>query len=128
MEAPSPHLLQVLPTEKGVNLVFIGFTAQDAGNILGDFFRLNGFSLKSGSSITGTYEKGSAGARVALGGFVDRKKYNVSVYSDADQTFAQVFSDMSGMSGSWLGVVRERKGRDEIKSLLQIFLQQFMKR
>lgn len=84
--------------------------------------------MDSGSPISGLYTTGSAGGRAVLGGLANRKKYNVNVWADSTQTYATVESAMTGASGSVLGVVRERKGRDEIKGQLHIFLQQFAKK
>jgi hypothetical protein len=96
--------------------------------MLRDFFMFAGFTLESGTPISGQYTIGSAGGRALLGGLANRKKYNVNVWSDATQTHAQVESAMSGASGSVVGVVRERKGRDEIKGQLHMFMQQFVKK
>jgi len=123
-----PHLSQFIATDKGANLTFVGYSANDAGNILRDFFMFAGFTMESGTPISGLYASGSAGGRVLLGGFSNRKKYSVSVWADATQTYVQVESVMSGASGSVLGVVRERKGRDEIKGQLHMFMQQFAKK
>ena len=84
--------------------------------------------METGTPISGLYTTGSAGGRVLLGGLANRKKYSVSVWADATQTYVQVESVMSGASGSVLGVVRERKGRDEIKGQLHMFMQQFAKK
>jgi len=123
-----PHLSQFIATDRGANLTFIGYSSNDVGNILRDFFMFAGFTMESGTPISGLYTTGSVGGRVLLGGLANRKKYSVSVWADATQTYAQVESAMSGASGSVLGVVRERKGRDEIKGQLHIFMQQFAKK
>lgn len=123
-----PHLSQFIATDKGANLTFVGYSANDAGNILRDFFMFAGFTMESGSPISGLYTTGSAGGRVLLGGFSNRKKYSVSVWADATQTYVQVESVMSGASGGVLGAIRERKGRDETKGQLHMFMQQFAKK
>ena len=123
-----PHLSQFIATDKGANLTFVGYSANDAGNILRDFFMFAGFTMESGTPISGLYTTGSAGGRVLLGGFSNRKKYSVSVWADATQTYVQVESVMSGASGGVLGAVRERTGRDEIKGQLHMFVQQFAKK
>ena len=122
-----PHLSHFLPSEKGANLTFVGFSANDVGNILHDFFLFAGFTMDSGTPMSALYTTGSAAGRVLVGAFADRKKYNVNVWSDATQTYAQIESAMTGASGSIFGVARERKGRDEIKGKLYMFLQQFAK-
>ena len=123
-----PHLSQFIATDKGVNLTFVGYSANAAGNILRDFFMSAGFTMETGTPLSGLYTTGSAGGRVLLGGLSDRKKYSVSVWADATQTYVKVESVMSGASGSVFGVVRERKGRDEIKGQLHMFMQQFAKK
>lgn len=123
-----PYLSQFNATDKGANLTFVGYSTEDVGNILRDFFLFSGFTMESGTPISCLYTTGSAGGRAVLGGLSDRKKYTVSVWADATQTYAKVESAMSGASGSVLGVVRERKGRDQIKNQLHLFLQQFAKK
>lgn len=116
-------LQQVLFTDKGLNISIANAPIQDVANLLAEFFMSRGFILGSGTPLTGVYETGSKGARVALGGFSKRQKYSVNVWGNDNLVNAIVQSEMSGASGSVLGVVRERKGRDEIKLALQYFLQ-----
>jgi hypothetical protein len=116
-------LLRVLPTEKGMEFSFGGMSDLDVGNFLGGFFLSRGFVLGSGSPIAGVYETGSAVGRAVLGGFVKRQKYSLNVWSDPSATHARIHSEMSGASGSVVGVVRERRGRDDIKTDLQWFVQ-----
>ena len=123
MNENRPRLHQLILTDKGVNISIAGAPIQDVSNLLAEFFMSRGFILGSGIPSAGVYETGSKGARVALGGLTKRQKYSVSVWGDANLVNAIIQSEMSGASGSVLGVVRERKGRDEIKSALQYFLQ-----
>jgi len=123
-----PSLQQFIPTEKGANLTFSGFLSLDVSNILADFFISRGFVLGSGSRTTGTYEIGNAAGRALLGGFVNRQKYSVNIFNDANFVYAAVQSEMTGALGSVYGVVRERKGRNEFKSALEFFLRQFVHR
>ena len=118
-----PTLKQLMPTEKGMNISISNTTIENVSNLLAEFFMAKGFVLGSGTITSGVYETGSAGSRVVIGGFAKRQKYSVSILGDASIVNAMVQSEMSGASGSVLGVVRERKGRDEIKSALQFFLQ-----
>ena len=116
-------LLRVLPTEKGMEFSFGGMSDLDVGNFLGGFFLSRGFVLGSGSPIAGVYETGSAVGRAVFGGFVKRQKYSLNVWSDPSATHARIHSEMSGASGSVVGVVRERRGRDDIKTALQWYVQ-----
>ena len=120
-----PRLVQFMPLEKGAIATFSGYSSVDVANIMSDFFISNGFNLDSGTSSVGVYSKGSGASRALLGGFVDRKKYSLKIWIDQSFVNAQIESEMTGASGSVLGVVRERKGRDEIKNSLQFFLQRF---
>jgi len=120
-----PRLVQFMPLEKGAIVTFSGYSTFDVANIMSDFFISNGFNLDSGTSSVGVYSKGSGAGRALLGGFVDRKKYSLRIWVDQSFVNAQIESEMTGASGSVLGVVRERKGRDEIKDSLQFFLQRF---
>ena len=109
-------------------MVFVGYSETDVGNILRDFFLFSGFAMESGVPTSCVYATGSAAGRVVLGGFSNRKKFEVRVWVDATNTLAQVESVMSGASGGLLGVIRERGSRDEFKSRLEVFLQQFAKK
>ena len=127
MTENKPALKQLIPTAKGMSMSFSGFTVEGVSNMLADFFISRGFTLGSGSKQNGVYETGSSGGRAVLGGFVKRQKYSVSVSGDENLSSAMIQSEMSGVSGSVLGVVRERKGREEMKSALQFFLQSVIK-
>jgi len=123
MSRIAPMLLRSMPTDKGMEFSFGGVTDADIANLIAQFFVSRGFTLGSGSPIAGVYETGSAAGRAILGGFVKRQKYSVNIWTDSTATHAIVQSEMSGASGSVVGVVRERRGRDEIKSALQWHVQ-----
>jgi len=126
MTFATPTLLSSAPTDKGLEILFGGASDNFVAGLIGNFFNGRGFVLGSGSPIAGVYETGSAVGRAVLGGFVKRQKYSVNVWTDEHGTHARVHSEMSGASGSIVGVVRERKGRDEVKSALQWYLQSAM--
>lgn len=126
MAFANPTLLRLAPTDKGLEILFGGASDDFVAGLIGNFFNGRGFVLGSGSPIAGVYETGSAVGRAVLGGFVKRQKYSVNVWTDEHGTHARVHSEMSGASGSIVGVVRERKGRDEVKSALQWYLQSTM--
>lgn len=94
--------------------------------LIENVFNGRGLVLGPGSPIAGVYETGSAVGRAVLGGFVKRHKYSVNVCTDEHGTHARVHSEMSGASGSIVGVVRERKERDEVKTSFQWYLQTAM--
>jgi hypothetical protein len=119
-------LLSLAPTDKGLEILFGGVSDGDIASLIGNFFMGRGFVLGSGSPIAGVYETGSAVGRALLGGFVKRQKYSVNIWTDEHGTHARVHSEMSGASGSVVGVVRERRGRDEVKTALQWYLQSTM--
>lgn len=123
MASGNPVLLRLMPTDKGMEFVFGGVDDSYVAGLIGNFFIGRGFILGSGSPIAGVYEAGSAVGRAVLGGFVKRQKYSVNVWSNEFGTHAIVHSEMSGASGSVVGVVRERKGRDDLKSALQWHVQ-----
>jgi hypothetical protein len=123
MSSVQPTLLRVQLTDKGVEFSFVGVYDGDIASLIGHFLLSRGFALGSGSPIAGVYETGSAVSRALVGGLVKRQKYSVNIWTDATATHAIVCSEMSGASGSVLGVVRERKGRDEIKNGLQWHVQ-----
>lgn len=123
MVSGAPSLLQLVPTDRGIDLLFGGVNDSFAADLIGRFFLGRGFVLGSGSPIAGVYETGSAVARAVLGGFVKRQKYSVNIWTNELGTHVKVQSEMSGASGSVVGVVRERKGRDDVKSALQWYVQ-----
>lgn len=120
-----PFIVNSFLTDKGATVSFSGFSSTDVANIMQDFFISCGFHLESGTPTQGTYTKGNSGGRAILGGFVERMKYSVQVWTDQNNVHAKTESTMSGISGSVLGVVRERKGRDEMKKLFENFLLRF---
>lgn len=126
MAFANPTLLRLAPTDQGLEILFGGASDDFVAGLIGNFFNGRGFVLGSGSPIAAVYETGSAVGRAVLGGFVKRQKYSVNVWTDEHGTHARVHSEMSGASGSIVGVVRERKGRDEVKCALQWYLQSTM--
>lgn len=123
MVSGAPSLLQLVPSDRGIDLLFGGVNDSFAADLIGRFFLGRGFVLGSGSPIAGVYETGSAVGRAVLGGFVKRQKYSVNIWTNELGTHVKVHSEMSGASGSVVGVVRERKGRDDVKSALQWHVQ-----
>lgn len=121
-QSPKLSMIQFSPTAKGAEADFTDCSTVDVARLLEQWFIGNGFTLESGTAENGVYGQGSAGLRVVAGGFVKRKKYNVSVGGSGDAIHASVGSAISGASGSLLGVARERSSRKDLTASLQSFL------
>jgi hypothetical protein len=110
------------PTKKGAEITFLDTGADQAASLLATFFSGEGFKLESGTPINGEYGQGSAGGRIAAGGFVKRRKYRILVSPLQQGVQVSLESTMSGWSGSVLGAMREQQGRKEFVAHLQTFL------
>ena len=111
-------------TDVGAAIDFINIGVNDVANLVGGFFTQMGFRLESGSPLQGTFGKGSAAARVAVGAFVTREKYDVKVNQFGSVFRVEISSGMSGMGGGFIGVSREKTARNAFKQSLGLFLQQ----
>jgi hypothetical protein len=111
------------PNDKGADIEFTGSAAEDVRMLLDAFLREDGLKLDKGAPADGVYVSGSALGRIAGGGLVNRRKYNVTVRSTGEgSVHASIASAMSGMSGSVLGVMKERKQRRQFVEKLQAYL------
>jgi hypothetical protein len=111
------------PTDKGAEIDFSGCGAAEVAQLLDAFFQSSGFKLEKGDPMVGTYGSGNSAARVLLGGFVGRRKYDIIVRpGDADTVHAFVTSTMSGAGGGALGVMKERKQRARFVGELKAYL------
>lgn len=115
-------------TDTGAVIEFEGISGNEAGNIIGGFFSQMGYRLESGSSLQAVYGKGSAVARVAVGGLVTREKYSVRVSQFGTVVRVEISSVMSGASGGFIGRSREKSGRNNLKQSLGLFLSQLPRR
>lgn len=111
-------------SDTGAIIEFVRISAQEASNVIAGFFTQLGFRIENGSPMQGTYGKGSAVARVAVGGFVTREKYSVVVQPYGNVIRVQITSSMSGFSGGFIGLSRERNARHNVKHALGMFLNQ----
>ena len=114
--------------DTGATIDFIGISAMESANIVSSFFSQMGFRLESGSAMQGIYGKGSAVARVAVGGFVTREKYSVQVQQSGAVVRVSLSSAMSGFSGGFIGMSREKSARNGFKQSLGMFLNQLSRR
>jgi hypothetical protein len=111
------------PNDKGADVEFTDAAAEDVRMLLDTFLREDGLKLDKGAPADGVYVSGSAIGRIAGGGFANRRKYNVTVRSIGDGSVqASIASAMTGMSGSVLGVMKERKQRRQLIEKLEAYL------
>ena len=111
------------PHDKGVDIDFTECAAEEIRMVLDAFLREDGLTLDGGAPADGMYVSGSALGRIAGGGFVNRRKYHVTVTSMGDGVVhASIVSAMSGVSGGGLGVMKERKQRRRLVEKLQAHL------
>jgi hypothetical protein len=123
----APRVISFTPTKKGAEVDFVGGSREDVANIVERFFFARKFKLEGGDKYSGTYGIGNAVARALAGGLVKRAKYSVQVVDSGMPGSASTVrlilaSEMSGMSGSLLGVQRENKQRKEFVDALQSYL------
>lgn len=129
MQSQQQSIVQnVYYNDTGATIDFVGISAMDAGNIIFGFFSQMGFKIESGSPMQGIYGKGSAAARVAVGGFVTREKYSVQVQQSGAVVRVSLSSAMSGFSGGFIGMSREKSARNSFKQSLGMFLNQLSSR
>lgn len=71
------------------------------------------------------YAKGSAVARVAVGGLAKREKYEVTLIPVSNGVQVRLHSEMSGWGGGIPGKMREKSGRENMKTALSHLVRQF---
>jgi hypothetical protein len=110
-------------TDKGAEIDFGACGTDEVAHLVESFFLSSGFKLEKGDPTVGTYGSGSSAARILAGGFVKRKKYDVSIRPiDVSNVHASVASTMSGAGGGAIGVMKERKQRARFADELKAFL------
>jgi hypothetical protein len=100
-------------------------SASEIAHLIGYFFNSNGFVLEKGTAELGTYALGSQTGRLLGGGLAKRQLYSVVVSPGADFVHVKMQSEMTGWSGSVVGVVREQQGRTAFSAQLQAFLARY---
>ena len=127
-----------VPTKKGAEIDLVGCSPDQAADAVERFFVAREFRLESGNKFNATYGIGSAVGRALAGGLVKRSQYAVAVSESGMSGEARpdlpnqdpnggavrvvVASQMSGMSGSLVGVGREQAQRHEFVSSLKTYL------
>jgi hypothetical protein len=111
------------PTDRGAEIDFAGASVEEVASLLEGFFQGDGFSLENGTRLEGRWGSGSRLGRALGGGLVKRRKYEVKIAPDGDGVHVTLASAMSGLSGSLLGVSKERAQRKEFMARLQAFLE-----
>ena len=91
--------------EDGAQFEMVGMAPDGASAMMHQFMLWCGFGPDGGSPGLANYSKGSAAARVAIGGLLQ--------------------STMSGFGGGIIGRSRENTGRTSMKNALSQFLSQF---
>jgi hypothetical protein len=110
------------PSEKGAEVDFQDCTPEDVAQLADRFLGAIGLNLEDGTVMQGVYGSGSKAGRAIGGGFVKRRKYVVSVSVTEGGVRLSMVSGMSGLSGSVVGLMRERKQRKEFVASLTSFL------
>lgn len=132
------HVEAFVPTDKGVEVDVVGAAPAQVAEAIERFFLTNKFRLESGDSLQGTYGIGSAVGRAIGGGLVKRAKYGVAITqtqqpdpgrpdlpgepTEGQRVHVSIASQMSGASGSLLGVSREKKQRRQFVEDLKGYL------
>ena len=111
--------------EDGAQFEMVGMAPDGASAMMHQFMLWCGFGPDGGSPGLANYSKGSAAARVAIGGMVTREKYSVKVSPSGRGSHVLLQSTMSGFGGGIIGRSRENTGRTSMKNALSQFLSQF---
>jgi hypothetical protein len=81
-----------------------------------------GLSLEQGTTTEGIYGSGSKAGRAIGGGVIKRRKYTVGISVGDGGVRLSMQSAMSGIGGSVIGVIRERKQRRKFVASLRSYL------
>jgi hypothetical protein len=110
------------PSDKGADVDFVDCTTDDVARVAEQFLAGIGLSLEQGTIAQGVYGSGSKAGRAIGGGLVKRRKYLVSISVSDGGVGLSMMSGMSGIGGSLLGVLRERKQRKAFVASLTSYL------
>ncbi len=103
------------------------FPSGNAGTMaawLHEFFCAKGYRLENGTPHSGVYGVGNDTARILLGAFVRRYKFQVDVGTSAGGVWLRVTKGMSGALGGLIGYMAMKRETKRIFESLQVFLQQ----
>jgi hypothetical protein len=106
-------------TKDSQTLVFSGGMVEDIADKAALYLGSRGYHLESGTKAQGVYGRGSAAARVLLGGFAKRMKYNVTIGKEGESVALVVAKGMTGLGGGLWGASQEKKELQTIISGLQ---------
>lgn len=106
-------------TKDSHTLKFSGGTVDDIADKTALFMGARGYHLESGTKTQGVYSRGSAAARLVLGPWSKRAKFNITVGKDDAHVALVVAKGMSGMAGGLVGVSQIKKELQGIVSGLQ---------
>ena len=103
-------------------LTFAPTTEFQVGEWIDNFFKQNGYILKSGTPIHGSYEWGNRTMRVLFGSFVKYFKCNTSneILNDG-AVKVTITRATSGMSGGIIGIGQAKTEFERIATELQSF-------
>ena len=110
------------PSEKGADVEFVDCTADDVVAVAEQFLASVGLSLERGTTAEGIYGSGSRAARAIGGGVIKRRKYAVGISIGDGGVRLSMQSAMSGIGGSLIGVIRERRQRKKFVANLRSYL------
>jgi hypothetical protein len=110
------------PSDKGADIDFVDCTTDDVARVAEQFLAGVGLNLEKGTIAQGVYGSGSKAGRAIGGGLVKRRKYLVSISVSDAGVGLSMMSGMSGIGGSWLGLMRERKQRKAFVASLTSYL------
>jgi hypothetical protein len=110
------------PSDKGADIDFVDCTSDDVGRVAEQFLAGIGLDLEQGSIAQGIYGSGSKAGRAIGGGLIKRRKYVASISATDAGVRLSMMSGMSGIGGSLLGLMRERKQRKAFVASLTAYL------
>ena len=98
-------------------------SVQNVQNLVGAAFTANKFRVNWQSATKGKAEKGSRGANLALGAFVQYYAVDFEIYPASQGATLRLFQANSGWVGGAIGAHRVKKQFDELDGLLTTWFQ-----
>lgn len=110
------------PSDKGADVEFVDCTTDDVARVAEQFLASVGLILEKGTTADGIYGSGSKVGRAIGGGVITRRKYVVAISAGDAGVRLSMQSAMSGIGGSVIGLIREKRQRKRFVASLRAYL------
>jgi len=106
-----------------VILNITGCTNEELENKLNLFFTSEGYTFKSSSGESRTYEKGNRVLRIIFGAFVKYNKQSVTIKHEGDLYSVLLHKESTGISGGLIGVNQVKKEFARLSEAFKAYFQ-----